>query len=309
MSVEQGQDAVILYDAGGTALAVQDGVAIPVATSRLLLAGSDYAVASPKAFTPKVDSLGNLYAITSAVSQNTVTGLASGTISLGGGSSGNLQVIRATTYNEPTANGQRSIVSSSASDAAAGVGARSVKITYLDATGAGPFTETLALNGVTPVNTASLTICFIEKMEVLTVGTTGSNVGTITLLTATGGGGTVIGTIGIGNIVAAVGDNQTLWAHHYVPVSRVSRVSSILVASIAAGVAAYATFFLKAQALPVGTNSNLIVSQLLRSLGPLNTNLTVPLKVTGPARIAAFGIPGANNETLSASFDYTDLSS
>jgi len=309
MSVEQGQDAVILYDASGTAQAVQDGVAIPVATPRLLLAGSDYALVSPKAFTPKVDVSGNLYAITSSISPSAVTGLSSGIISLGGGTSGNLQAIRATTYNEPSANGQRSIASSSASDSAAGVGARTVKITYLDATGAGPFTETLTLNGVTPVNTVATNLCFIEEMEVLTVGATGTNVGTLTLFTATGGGGTVIGTIGIGNIVAAVGDGQTLWAHHYVPVSRVLRVSSILVSSIAGGVAAAALFLLKAQTIPVGTNFNLVVSPFIRCLGTLAVDLTIPLKIQGPARVSAFGIPGANNEALTASFNYTELSS
>lgn len=123
------------------------------------------------------------------------------------------KVIRATVYTAPGANGQRSIVSTSASDAAAGVGARTVKITYMDQTGAGPFTETITLNGTTAVNTVGTNIAFIERIDVLTVGTTGSNVGTINLQTLVGGGGTTVWSI-------AVGDNQTNGVHHYVPVGK-----------------------------------------------------------------------------------------
>jgi len=121
--------------------------------------------------------------------------------------------IRATIYTPPGNNVQRSIVSTSANDAAAGTGARTVKITYFDATGAGPFTETVTLNGLTAVNTVGTNIALIERMDVLTVGSGGGNVGTINLMTGLAGAGTVIGSI-------AAGDNQTNWVHHYVPTGK-----------------------------------------------------------------------------------------
>jgi hypothetical protein len=104
-------------------------------------------------------------------------------------------------------------VSTSAADAAAGTGARTVKITYFDQTGAGPFTETVTLNGVTAVNTVGTNIALIERMDVMTVGSGGGNAGTINLQTLINGGGTTIGSI-------AAGDNQTNWAHHYVPTGK-----------------------------------------------------------------------------------------
>lgn len=128
-------------------------------------------------------------------------------------SAASAKTVRATIYTPPGNNAQRSIVSTNANDTAAGTGARTVKITYLDATGAGPFTETITLNGTTAVNTVNTNIALIERMDVMTVGAGGGNAGTINLQTLINGGGTTIGSI-------AVGDNQTNWAHHYVPVGK-----------------------------------------------------------------------------------------
>jgi hypothetical protein len=108
-------------------------------------------------------------------------------------------LVKRTAYTEQTTNAQRSIASASTNDTAAGTGARTVKIEYLDQTGAGPFTETVTLNGTTYVNTVATNICFIEQITVLTAGSTGSNVGILTLKAATGGGGTTIGTIAAGD--------------------------------------------------------------------------------------------------------------
>lgn len=139
------------------------------------------------------------------------------------------KTVRATVYTAPGNNVGRSIVSTVAADAAAGTGARTVKITYLDATGAGPFTETVTLNGLTAVNTVNTNIALIERMDVMTVGSGGGNAGTINLMTGLAGAGTVIGSI-------AVGDNQTNWAHHYVPVGKTCYVLLIEgSATVAAG--------------------------------------------------------------------------
>lgn len=139
------------------------------------------------------------------------------------------KTVRAMVYTAPGNNAQRSIVSTNVADAAAGTGARTVKITYMDATGAGPFTETITLNGTTPVNTVGVNIALIERMDVMTVGSGGGNAGTINLMTGLAGAGSIIGSI-------AAGDNQTNWAHHYVPVGKTCYV--ILIegsASVVAG--------------------------------------------------------------------------
>lgn len=138
--------------------------------------------------------------------------------------------VRASAYTPPGNNAQRSVRSTSNSDGAGpNTGARKVKITYLDAAGAGPFEETVTLNGTTAVNTVAANIALIEKMEVVEVGSNGGNIGTIQLWTGLGGAGSTIGTIN-------VGDNQTYWAHHYVPTGRRASIMAIDgAASVAAG--------------------------------------------------------------------------
>jgi hypothetical protein len=125
--------------------------------------------------------------------------------------------VRATAYAPQGANAQRSLKSSSANDAAAGSGARVIRVTYLNASFA-LHTEDVTLNGTNAVNTAGADWAFIERMEVISVGTQGGgNVGTISLYTQTGGSGSVWGSI-------AVGDNMTYWAHHYVPAGKTCRL-------------------------------------------------------------------------------------
>lgn len=90
-------------------------------------------------------------------------------------------------YVPPPAGGtQMRAVSSSASDTAAGTGARTVKVCYLDANYA-PRTEVVTLNGTTPVNTVATNILRVQDFHVTTVGssTTGS-VGNITLTDTAG---------------------------------------------------------------------------------------------------------------------------
>jgi hypothetical protein len=79
-------------------------------------------------------------------------------------------------------NFQGSIVSTSAADTLGGVGLNTVEITYLDKTGAGPFTETVNLNGQTPVNLVNLNHCTITNMTATVIGTSGGNQGTVTVM-------------------------------------------------------------------------------------------------------------------------------
>lgn len=138
--------------------------------------------------------------------------------------SNGLAAVRSTTYTEQASNAQRSMSSSSAVDTAAGIGARTVRITYYTSTYTGPFTTTVTLNGTTPVNTSATNICFIEKMEVATVGSALFPAGTITLFAATAGGGGAIGTI-------TATDGITYWAHHYVAAGKTCFVKNISAAN------------------------------------------------------------------------------
>lgn len=130
------------------------------------------------------------------------------------------KTVRATTYTPQGTNQQRSVNSTNANDTSAGTGARQVKITYFDASGNGPFTETVTMNGTAAVNTVNTNIALIERMEVVAVGSVGGNVGTIQIFTLTAGGGVVWGSI-------AASDNQTYWAHHYVPLNKKCHVMSL----------------------------------------------------------------------------------
>jgi hypothetical protein len=86
----------------------------------------------------------------------------------------------------PTTARVHAIVSTSASDAAAGVGARTVRIQGLTAWNTAEATETVTLNGTTPVNTVNSYV-IIHRMKVLTCGATDINVGTISATAATDG--------------------------------------------------------------------------------------------------------------------------
>lgn len=93
-------------------------------------------------------------------------------------------------------NFQGSIVSSSPHDAAGGVGAQTVTITYKDKTGAPQAPEVVTLNGTTPVDLVQTNHMTITNMVVTTSGVFGANAGTITILTALGGAGAPAGSIG-----------------------------------------------------------------------------------------------------------------
>lgn len=225
-------------------------------------------------------------------------GLSFGHVQLAGGTSGTLNAIRATTYTEQTANAQRSMASSSASDTSAGTGARTVKITYYTSTGTGPFAETVTLNGTTAVNTVATDICFIEKMVVETVGSSMGNVGTITLFVSTGGGGGTIGTIGTGNIVAGSGDNSTLWAHHYVATGITCNITGLSV-----GASSPSTLHLRSRAIAANA-AEMVISGLVSVVGSNARTYGSPVLVAGPARIVTYGVPSTNNVAINASFDF-----
>lgn len=240
-------------------------------------------------------------AVTSTPS-NTTAGFRGGTILLAGGTANTLNAIRATAYTEPSANAQRSMSSASVNDTSAGTGARTVLITYYDQTGAGPFTETVTLNGTTAVNTVGTNICFIESLAVTSVGSGGGNAGVVTFFGSTGGTGGTVATIGVGTIVAGAGDNRTLWCHHYVANGKTCNITGF-----ARGASATSTLHLKAKTIGVANAVEAIVSGVGTISGEYVRSYGSPIVVTGPARITAYGVPSTNGVSINASIDFYEV--
>ena len=231
-----------------------------------------------------------------------------GIVNLAGGSVNTLQPLKATAYIEQSTNAIRSISSSSASDASGGVGANQVLLTYFDQIGSGPYTEERLLSGITPVNFLAKNICFIESIVVNKVGTSRTNVGTLTLFAGAAGAGGAIGTVGIGNVVSSTGDAQTLWAHHYVGAGRICDISGLSANSINGSITGL--FLLKLQKLPIDSLPEMIVSDLVfggAAGGQTTRQYLDPLKIYGPAHISMYVIPSANNGTFSGSFDIREM--
>lgn len=206
--------------------------------------------------------------------------------------------VRATTYTPQASNAQRSIKSTSANDTSAGTGARTVMITYLDITGAGPFTETLTMNGTTGVNTVNTNIAFLERIEVVTVGSGGSNAGTIQFMTTTAGGGSVWGSI-------AVSDNQTFWAHHYVPVNKTAYLLNMRTGTTANS---------GSSRIQVTNPTNTAIAQkevsgaLRHDKFSVDIYFPIPIKILGPALIFLNETPDAvAAQTVFSSFGYIEF--
>lgn len=112
-----------------------------------------------------------------------------------------------TTWVPPTSAGKVSFVSTSVLDVAAGTGARTVYVEGLDGSYA-MVSETITLNGLTPVLTAN-SYFIVHRAMILTAGALGIQQGTITGTSA--GGGTPV----LAVIVPAAG--QTTNATHQIP--------------------------------------------------------------------------------------------
>lgn len=277
-------------DAAGVNLATADG-ATPAATTGLMVEG--FYATTGKAYRMAVDAQGRLVTAPPGTT-GTTKGFCDGQATLAAKA---IVPLRKTTYTEPTANAQRSISSASANDSSAGTGARQVRITYFDTTGAGPFTETVTLNGTTAVNTVATNIRFIEKLEVVSVGSTGSNVGIITLFGATGGGGGAVWSI-------AATDNKTFGAHHYVAASQKCNITGLLIGIKGADTT---SGFLRSKDPTIVTSPEVQISDLLRapSAGQSFRSYGTPIVVVGPARITAFAAPDStSSRTYYGSFDF-----
>lgn len=211
-----------------------------------------------------------------------------------------------TTYIEQTVNFTGSIRSTSVLDTAAGTGARTLEIEYFDQTGAGPFTETVTLNGTTAVNLVQTNHCFIQRMRVLTVGSLGWNAGTISLYTGAGGTGVAIGSIAYNVAYKNEGDNKTFWAHRYIAAGKTATFYTI---SFGTNGNQTGRVFMR---LSYPLSPNTAVQQITESLiAALNTSTTsrrmeVARLVAGFSRVYLTVISNGSNTTFYGGFDYTE---
>lgn len=236
-----------------------------------------------------------------------VKDIAIGKILMGGAVSNTKNALRWTTYTEQTTGAQRSVKSSSANDTSAGTGARQLKITYFNSTLTTKSTETITLNGTTAVNTVATDICFIEKMEVVSVGSGGVNAGTLTLFTTTGGGGSAIGTIDVDVSGTRVGvSNRTYWGHHYVQSGVTCTINTF---NCGTQGNQNAEAFLSSKD-PTNANGpdKQISDSITAGLNSATASRPVPntIFVTGPARITMYLIPAGNGTAFFGSFDYNE---
>lgn len=223
----------------------------------------------------------------------TTRGMRIGVVSV---TSATITAIHKSAYTEQIVNFTGSVHSSSASDTAAGVGARTVLITYLDQTGAGPFTETVTLNGTTAVNLVNTNHCYIESMVVQTVGVNGaSNVGTLTLFTGAGATGTNVASI-------LPTDNTLFYAQHYVPAGMIGYVTSVTAYSDVSGsyggtlgastnFGSYVYYKSKTIGASIATSPETVMLDVTGNTVPSQTVqrlYTTPIPIVGPARILGY---------------------
>jgi hypothetical protein len=207
-------------------------------------------------------------------------------------------IVKATTYNPQGVNAQRSIVSTSANDAAAGTGARTVTISYLN-TSFQLLQDTVTLNGTTAVNTNATDIAFIECIIVATCGSTGGNVGTLNLKVGTAGAGATWASI-------ATQDNQTFYCHHYVP----SGVTTYIVRSASGATVNAGVYTLQRTGNPLSTLPIYNIGGWYNHIagGNEDHNYEFPIPVTGPDYIYIFEQPhNATVGNVYATFEYVQF--
>lgn len=244
----------------------------------------------------KVDSAGNL--LVNSASAGGSNGFAYGQVTT---SATTNVVVRATTYTEQSSNAQRSVSSANVNDTSAGTGARTIKITYYDSTGAGPYTEVLSMNGTTAVPTVNTNICYIEKIEVLTAGSGGQNAGIISLFVNSSGGGGTIGTI-------AAGDNRTYWAHHYVPTGLTCNITGMTGNNNNSS--NQSLFSIRSKNLATANSVEVQISDTLLNGGAVSQaerSFGAPLQIAGPASVSLWVSPlGTPTIINRGSFDFYD---
>jgi hypothetical protein len=273
----------------------------------VLIAGLDYTNNKVRTIATGAEGILITRTLPEAIAQGLVTGSKYDTRDGNVTTTGSVAevLIQNTAYTEQTSNAQRSIRSSNAADAAAGTGIRTVRLTYYSlAAGVitGPFAEDLTMNGVTAVATVSTTICYIEKIQALTVGSTGAAVGNIELL-ASHPAGAVIASI-------LAGQKETKYTRHYVATGEYCYLTNVLCVTTFTA-ANETTIFGRTRNPASSISPNLEIIDGLIVVGDTTTSEFTwnrPKVIIGPSVITFSAVPSstaANSTRLS--FDYYEL--
>jgi hypothetical protein len=209
-----------------------------------------------------------------------------------------ITAVRATAYTEPSSAQQMQLVSSVNTDKPSGTGAHTVKITYLDGSGNGPYSEVVTMNGTTAVQTVATNIRFIERLDTLTIGSNSTNNGTISIQSV--GGGTTFGTI-------AASDGTTFWSHHYVATGNQCFVTRLFVGTQGNN----ANFFIRYLDPTNSANFERQMTPNLRSISGQPSqmhDLDANFSVAGPARLVLYGKSDSTTaNTLYGGFSFYEL--
>jgi len=198
----------------------------------------------------------------------------------------------------PTAARIHQLVSTSASDAAAGVGARTIQIYGLTSWTTAETSEVITMNGTTDVPTVNAYV-IIHRMKVLTKGATSSNVGVITATADTDSTVTAL-------ISALRG--QTLMAIYGISSVETAYMGAVYAtANKSGGAAALVDVTLLVNPEPDAELTNYLEKQTF-GLSTAGTSAWIlpyytPKKITGPAIIKIQATSGTNDMDVSAGFD------
>ncbi len=197
----------------------------------------------------------------------------------------------------PTAARVHAIVSTSASDAAAGVGARTIRITGLRTWDLAESSEDITLNGVTPVNTVNSYV-IIHRMKVLTSGATNINVGTINATAATDG--TITAQI-------APSQGQTQMAIYGVPSTQDFYLKRFFCYMNDTNAARAVDLQIRVNENPNVQTTNFINKTDIQlsnaATSSLDSTLEIPAKFAGPCIIKVQGVASNPDLDVSSGFD------
>ena len=185
------------------------------------------------------------------------------------------------------------VSSTSASDTAAGVGARQIYLLGINSTG-NEVSETVTLNGQTAVNTFH-TYTEIQYVLVTSVGSTGHNVGNISIGTGTVTAG--VPAVIYGHILAT--ENGSLMGHYTVPLDY---TGYLIAGSISTG-ATQAAKNITAR-LKYRTTSDIIhtAAIVVFNTGKADFAFDYPIKVESGGCISASAVSSSDNERVSCYF-------
>ena len=190
-------------------------------------------------------------------------------------------------FTYPTSAGTVTVVSDDADDTSAGTGARTIKIQGLD--GNYDFQEeTITMNGTTNV-TSTNTFLRVNRMEVLTAGSSNGMEGTIT---ATIGGNEQ-------SRMEAEYDNQTLQANYTIPAGKTGYLTRIQATSTKDNKAAFVGLFTRE------LNSVFKIKQLFEIYrNNVVVDFTVPLVIPEKTDVELRGKnEGTGNVSIGGTFD------